>query len=328
MTKDIVQHMLTIDPEFQQLIPPLSEEEFDGLEKSILDEGFHVWEPIVTWDNIIIDGHNRYRICQEHGIEFKTVQQDFASREAAKIWIVEHQFNRRNLSRYDRSRLALTLEPLYAAEAKRRMESGRNQYSPSQISDEGTHARTDEQLAKLAGVSRDTIRKVKVIETEADKGNQTAIEARESVKSGKKSINAAYMDVRPKSDKTDTRPICTICGKPIDEGDSYDHNRFKHKSCAMRDTEDYRGSKGGRAGARLKNADYDLLHNMPTYTIYSLLNELESSVSDMVAAWSQSISINESMGVKLTESQKNSLDDAATELFSIIQKIREEADNG
>lgn len=42
------------------------------------------------------------------------------------------------------------------------MEEGRNQYSPSQNSDEGAHARTDDQLAKLAGTSRDTIRKVKV----------------------------------------------------------------------------------------------------------------------------------------------------------------------
>lgn len=91
----------------------------------------------------------------------------------------------RNLSKYDRSVLALELEPLYAAEAKRKMSPGTNQYTrSSQKSDETSHIRTDEQLAKLAGTSRDTIRKVKVIETEAAKGNETAIEAREAVKSG------------------------------------------------------------------------------------------------------------------------------------------------
>ena len=96
------------------------------------------------------------------------MEHPFESREAAKIWIIENQFGRRNLSAYDRSQLALKLEPLYAAEAKRRMTSGTNQYtSPSQKSDEGTHVRTDEQLAKIAGVSRDTIRKAK--------GNETAI---------------------------------------------------------------------------------------------------------------------------------------------------------
>ena len=68
------------------------------------------------------------------------------------------QSGRRNLSTYNRAQLALQLEPLYAAENKRRMEEGRNQYSPRQKSDEGTHMRTDERLANLAGTSRDTIR--------------------------------------------------------------------------------------------------------------------------------------------------------------------------
>ena len=79
---------------------------------------------------------------------------------------------RRNLSKYDRSVLALELEPLYAAEAKRRQaEYHGNQYESGvrQKSDEvQTPTRTDEQLAKLAGTSRDTIRKVKVIEQEAE----------------------------------------------------------------------------------------------------------------------------------------------------------------
>lgn len=242
--------MIVIDSEFQSLIPPLSDDEYDRLEKSLVKNGYQDWrEPIITWNGTIIDGHNRYHICDEHGIKFKQMEMQFESREAAKIWIIENQFKRRNLKPYDRSELALRLEPLYAAEAKRRMsEGGGDRKSGSQKSANpisGT-ARTDEQLAKLAGVSRDTIRKVKVIETEAAKGNQTAIDAREAVKSGEKSINKAYIEVRPKGDKTDMRPICTICGKPIDDGDSYDHDRNKHKSCAVVNTETHRGTRGGR----------------------------------------------------------------------------------
>ena len=67
---------------------------------------------------------------------------------------------------------------------------GRGQEKVSQNSAEPI--RTDEQLAKLAGVSRDTIRKVKVIETEAAKGNQTAIDAREAVKSGEKQPTVGF----------------------------------------------------------------------------------------------------------------------------------------
>lgn len=240
--------MIVIDSEFQSLIPPLSDDEYDRLEKSLVKNGYQDWrEPIVTWNGTIIDGHNRYHICDEHGIKFKQMEMEFDSREAAKIWIIENQFKRRNLSKYDRSVLALQLEPLYAAEAKRRQATSTGGAHPqlSQKSDEAG-ARTDEQIAKLAGTSRDTIRKVKVIETEAAKGNQTAIDAREAVKSGEKSIHKAYIEVRPKGDKTDMRPICTICGKPIDDGDSYDHDRNKHKSCAVVNTETHRGTRGGR----------------------------------------------------------------------------------
>lgn len=99
--------MIVIDQEFQSLIPPLSDDEYEGLEKSILTEGFHEWEPIVTWNGTIIDGHNRYAICDEHGIAFKTVERDFPSRDAAKIWILDHQMNRRNLSSGQRSALVI-----------------------------------------------------------------------------------------------------------------------------------------------------------------------------------------------------------------------------
>lgn len=77
-----------------------------------------------------------------------------------------NQFARRNLSKYDRSVLALQLEPLYAAEAKRRALDGNSRGGKSRQKSDTTSItaepiRTDEQLAKLAGTSRDTIRKVK-----------------------------------------------------------------------------------------------------------------------------------------------------------------------
>lgn len=328
--------MIVIDSEFQSLIPPLSEDEYRLLEKSILAEG--VREPLITWNGTIIDGHNRYAICDEHGIKFKTVEREFASRDAAKIWIIENQFGRRNLSAYDRSVLALQLEPLYAAEAKRRqVKSGGDrksqtyQESVSQKSDEPiSQLRTDEQLAKLAGTSRDTIRKVKVIEAEAAKGNETAIEARNAVKSGDKSIHKAYTEVRPKADKADTRPICTICGEPIDEGDAYERNQFKHKSCAIVDTETHRGTRGGRYGAlnEYNDASRDLQENVATFNVTTLVDELTASVTDMNTAITESITINESMGVTLTGEQKKRIAAAVSALFDAIQSIMGESENG
>lgn len=156
MTETSIPKGLVIDFEFQSLIPPLSDDEFKRLEKSILAEG--VRDPIITWNGTIIDGHNRYTVCQKHGIKFNTAPRKFASRDAAKIWIIENQFARRNLSKYDRSVLALQLEPLYAAEAKRRQGTRTDLVQNSAPSSDS--GKTVEKLAKLAGTSRDTIRTV------------------------------------------------------------------------------------------------------------------------------------------------------------------------
>ena len=322
MTDTSIPKGLVIDFEFQSLIPPLSDDEFKRLEKSILAEG--VRDPIITWNGTIIDGHNRYTVCQKHGIKFNTAPRKFASRDAAKIWIIENQFGRRNLSKYDRSVLALQLEPLYAAEAKRKHDanggdkkSDEYRESASQNSD-APKVRTDEQLAKLAGTSRDTIRKVKVIEAEAAKGNETAVAARDAVKSGEKSINKAYTEIRPR--------ICTVCGKPILDGDCYAHDQNKHKACASAETELNRGKRGGRPGKNTKNADHDLMNNTPTYTTETLLAELTACAEDLRAAWQQSIAINESVGVVLTAGQRKQLDDAMENLFDTIKEIGQSDD--
>ena len=88
---------LIIDEEFKKLIPPLSDEEFGLLEESIVEEGCR--DPLVVWDNsIILDGHNRYKICMKHGIIFSTVNKNFDSRGKAEVWIIRNQFGRRNLT--------------------------------------------------------------------------------------------------------------------------------------------------------------------------------------------------------------------------------------
>lgn len=146
---------MIIDNEFRNLIPRLTAEEYEQLEKNIISEGCR--DALVTWQNILIDGHNRYEICQKHGIEYKTVQKEFESRQAVTEWIILNQFGRRNLSAYDRSLLALKLKPIIAEKAKENILATQNntQSSAFQKSDKQIH--TDKELAQVAGVSHDTI---------------------------------------------------------------------------------------------------------------------------------------------------------------------------
>ena len=93
----MLQH-LTIDPEFQGTIPPLQEEELKQLEENILTDGV-VINPLIVWDGVIVDGHNRYRILQKHPeIQFTTYEKQFSDRYAAIAWICKNQLGRRNLT--------------------------------------------------------------------------------------------------------------------------------------------------------------------------------------------------------------------------------------
>lgn len=85
---------LKIDPEFRDLIPPLSDAEFKQLEANLLEDGCR--DALVIWEGTLVDGHNRYRICTEHELPFQTVEKQFNSREDAIIWICKNQIGRRN----------------------------------------------------------------------------------------------------------------------------------------------------------------------------------------------------------------------------------------
>ena len=90
---------ITVDPEFKRLLFPLSDEERSTLESSIVDDGV-CRDALVIWNGIILDGHNRYEICQRHGIDFKTIPAPVyvRTREDAADWIDKNQAGRRNLT--------------------------------------------------------------------------------------------------------------------------------------------------------------------------------------------------------------------------------------
>lgn len=94
---------LKIDKEFKEKIPPLTEAEFEQLRENILSDG-EVYEPIVTWNGVIVDGHNRWRVIQENPeIPFRTKEMDFPDKWAAFEWMYRKQLGRRNLTEQQKS---------------------------------------------------------------------------------------------------------------------------------------------------------------------------------------------------------------------------------
>lgn len=193
-----------IDEELQQVMPKLSEEEYAELENSLLQDGFK-GSPIIIWQDIIIDGHNRYEICKKHNIPYEVKELEFDSKEEVIQWMIRAQLGRRNLTALQRIKLVETYRPVYVKQAaKNKSANGGNKKSESEKS--ATPIKPKEKIdvrAKLAsdaGVSTDTYSKGKKI---LDSNNTELIR---QVENGEKSINKAFNEIKEaeKADVTDT----------------------------------------------------------------------------------------------------------------------------
>lgn len=191
---------MNIDKEFKALIPPLTADEYTGLEQSILAEGCR--DVLITWCGTLIDGHNRYEICQKHNIPFKTQEKEFPDRDNAVLWIIDNQLGRRNLPVYERGVLALKKKDIIARQAKEnlvraaKITNNKLHDTPLQKSVNPLHTiNAQKELAQMAGTSHDTIYKIEKIEAKAPEP------LKEKVKLGEISINQAYQAVRREEKK-------------------------------------------------------------------------------------------------------------------------------
>jgi hypothetical protein len=197
---------LQIDPEFRALIPPLTTEERAQLEANILRDGSR--DALVVWNGVLLDGHHRYDICTTHNIPYRTVEQPCADRDAAKLWILQHQLGRRNLNDFQRAELAIQVHPLLAkqAEARRLSTLKQGEHLPL-ASKEANGGKTSTKLAALAGISKQGMERSICLH------KRGSPELQEQVRRGEIALSAAAARVRggeaihpPRWQPSTTRP--------------------------------------------------------------------------------------------------------------------------
>ena len=195
---------LIIDPEFRDLIPPLNEEELKLLEASIVADGCE--SPLIVWNGVIVDGHNRYAICRKHAIPFAIQEKNFSSRDNAMLWMLRNQLGRRNLNDYQRGEMVLVLKRQIASVAEMKMRAGiRSTDNPGTNLSQGAEERkTLSQLAKLAGVSGTQMKKIDKLANSADEATKAKL------RKGEVSVHRAYTDLLEKEHEGETK-ICERC---------------------------------------------------------------------------------------------------------------------
>ncbi|XDF34629.1 plasmid replication/partition related protein [Paracidovorax avenae] len=104
---------IIVNEELKAYIDPLTPEEHAALERSLLAEGCR--DALVLWGDVLVDGHNRYGICQKHGLPFNTVQHPhFRSMEDVHLWMIDQHLGRRSVSDFQRGVLALRKREILA----------------------------------------------------------------------------------------------------------------------------------------------------------------------------------------------------------------------
>jgi hypothetical protein len=181
---------IIINEELRSFIDPLTPVEYAALERSLLAEGCR--DALVTWRDVLIDGHNRYDICQKHGIPFRTVHNNnFETLEDVMLWVIDNNLARRSVSDFQRGMLALRKKEIVAARAAQRAAEA----APEQGSDTAAEPAADdavdppwstrEDVAKAARVSASTLGQIERIRKTA------APELVDAVRSGTISVSAA-----------------------------------------------------------------------------------------------------------------------------------------
>ena len=183
---------IVVNEAIQAYIDPLTPEEYRALERSILAEGCR--DALVLWGDLLVDGHNRYAICRQHGLPFQTVQSTrFRAIEDVHLWMIDQHLGRRSLSDFQRGVLALRKREI-VAERKAQVAPPASEEpaadapsaeNPAAAPGAQAQETTREALARAARLSSSQVMQIEKIQ------KQAAPEVVAAVKAGEISINAA-----------------------------------------------------------------------------------------------------------------------------------------
>jgi hypothetical protein len=120
---------IVVNEELKAYIDPLTADEHEALERSLLAEGCR--DALVLWGDVLVDGHNRYGICQKHGLPFQTLQSRlFNSLEDVHLWMIDQHLGRRSISDFQRGVLALRKKDIVAQRRTRLLAATPAPHSP------------------------------------------------------------------------------------------------------------------------------------------------------------------------------------------------------
>ena len=268
---------LRIDPEFEGKIPPLTTEEFQQLENNILADGV-VINPIIVWDGVIVDGHNRYRIVNKHPeIRFSTCEKTFSDRYEAIAWICKNQLGRRNLTKEQKKYL---IGKQYEAEKASHGGDRGNQYTnlaSSQIGNLPNKEKTCERIAGENGISKNSVLRAEAFSKAVDIADEVEPGIRDEILAGKIKPTEKDVHALARADPEERPAIIEEMRKSPEE---------KRKAAPPPKLPD-------KPLTQVEQISEDMLTSRSKGTEADMLYELEDALDSLMFRWSMCLNNNQ-----------------------------------
>lgn len=210
-------------PEMEQLLPPLSGEQFSALESDILENGCYA-PIIVNEDMVIIDGHNRFRVCEKYGLPYRMLVFSFTDLLEAKQWALDTQKGRRNLDKWELGKIALKLKPEFEARAR----TNQGTRTDLSVNSPKSYTPTDtrKEMAQAVGIGEQAMGRITQLAENAPPSLKEALESKKvSVNRGWKILKAVRQLPPEEQDSAAAEMLSAV--REIDQSDAEADRRHK-----------------------------------------------------------------------------------------------------
>lgn len=181
--------------ELKSYLPLMEKSLYKQLKTDIKKNGLN--DPILYFktpagDKLVIEGHTRLEACIKQKVKkisTKEIKADFQNLDDIKFWMVQHQIQRRNLSVLEKVKLSFTHKDIIE---KKALENKSKAGKKAKIN---KHYDTNDEIARISGVSRATVVRYGSV---IDKASKSVLN---QLDSGNISIYSAYKMVKDKTPK-------------------------------------------------------------------------------------------------------------------------------
>ena len=194
--------MITVKKEYEDLVPPLSDSEFNLLKESIKTEG--VYMPIViNSDEIVLDGHHRFKICKQNNIKFTTITKTFKDELEEKKFVIISNLRRRQLTDWQKVGLGEELLKIESVRAKEREYTGKH----TLVSNDTRVGKASAIVAKQIGLSSANFDRAIAVKKAINENPEEFKNIQNSIDRDEIKISTAYGQVKRKAEPLPDVPL-------------------------------------------------------------------------------------------------------------------------